>query len=113
MTLCAASLCPLGIFAQGKIRQVISIDKMFALADQNSKTMRPEMTGINEAREALKVARTALLPEIDASFSVSYLGDGYMVDRSFSSGMKAPVPHFGNNFALEVSQVMPAALFPA
>jgi outer membrane protein TolC len=34
------------------------------------------------------------------------LGDGYITDRDFSNGMNAPIPHFGNNFALEVSQVI-------
>jgi outer membrane protein TolC len=101
-----AALCPLGAFAQEKVRQVISIDEMFSLADQNSKSLRPDVTGINEAREAVKVAQNARLPDIDASLSFSYLGDGYLLDRDFSNGMNAPIPHFGNNFALEVSQVI-------
>ncbi|MDR3328197.1 MAG: TolC family protein [Prevotellaceae bacterium] len=106
VTLLYALLCPLGILAQEKVRQVISINEMFVLADQNSKSLRPDATGINEAREAVKVAQNARLPEIDASLSFSYLADGYLLDRDFSNGMKAPIPHFGNNFALEVSQVI-------
>jgi outer membrane protein TolC len=105
MLLCA-TLCPVGAFAQEKVRQVISINEIFELADQNSKSLRPDVTGINEAREAVKVAQNARLPEIDASLSFSYLGDGYISDRNFSNGMNAPIPHFGNNFALEVSQVI-------
>jgi outer membrane protein TolC len=79
---------------------------MFTLADQNSKSLRPNITGISEAREAVNVAKNARLPEIDASLSFSYLGDGYLLDRDFSNGMTAPIPHFGNNFSLEVSQVI-------
>jgi outer membrane protein TolC len=101
-----AALCPVGAFAQEKVRQVISIYEVFELADQNSKSLRPDVSGISEAHEAVKVAQNAGLPEIDASLSFSYLGDGYITDRDFSNGMTAPIPHFGNNFALEVSQVI-------
>lgn len=105
MSLCTA-LCSMGAYAQETVRQVLSIDEMFALADQNSKSLRHHSTGINEAHEAVNVAKNARLPNIDASLSFSYLGDGYLTDRDFSNGMNAPIPHYGNNFALEVSQVI-------
>lgn len=101
-----ASLCPLGTCAQEIQRQVISIDEMFARADRHSKTLRPAFTALSEANEAVKVARSARLPEIGASLSFSYLGDGCLIDRDFSHGVNAPMPHFGNNFSLEVSQVL-------
>ncbi|MDR0828485.1 MAG: TolC family protein [Prevotellaceae bacterium] len=101
MLLCAA-LWNTGAYAQ----KIITIDEMFALADQNSKSLRHYSTGINEAHEAINVAKNARLPEIDLSLSVSFLGDGYLFDRNFTNGITAPIPHFGNNFALEVSQVI-------
>lgn len=101
-----ASLCPMGTYAQEGTRQVLSIDEMFSLADRNSKTLRPHVSGVNEAVEGIRVARTARLPEIDVSLSFSYLGNGSMIDRDFSKAIKAPMPHFGNNFALEASQVV-------
>ena len=105
MSLCA-SLCPMGSHAQNVARRVVSIDEMFSLADQNSKSLRPFATGMAEAREGVRVARNARLPEIDASLSFSYLGDGRMMDRDFSDGFNAPMPHFGNNFAIEATQAV-------
>ena len=105
MALCA-SLCSMGVYAQQAVRQVISIDEMFSLADRNSKSLRPAATGISEAGQAVKVAKAARLPEIDASLSFSYLGDGCMIDRNFSGGFNAPMPHYGNNFAIEASQAI-------
>lgn len=99
-------LCSMGTYAQEEVRQVISIDEMFSLADQNSKSLRPYATGIDEAREGVRVAKNARLPEIDASLSFSYLGDGRMMDRDFSNGFNAPMPHYGNNFAIEASQAI-------
>lgn len=105
MALCTP-LCSMGTYAQEEVRQVISIDEMFSLADQNSKSLRPYATRIDEAREGVRVARNARLPEIDASLSFSYLGDGRMMDRDFSNGFNAPMPHYGNNFAIEASQAI-------
>ncbi|GHV52599.1 hypothetical protein FACS1894181_15810 [Bacteroidia bacterium] len=105
MLLCVA-LCPAGAYAQEPVRQALSIEEMFALADQNSKSLRPGATAISEAREAVHVAGNARLPEIGASLSLQYLGDGYLLDRDFSHGMNVPIPHFGNNFSLEATQVV-------
>ena len=105
MAFCA-SLCPLGSYAQNGVRRVISMDEMFELADQNSKSLRPFVTGIAEAKEGVKVAKNAKLPEIEASLSFSYLGNGRMMDRDFSNGFKAPIPHYGNYLAIEATQVV-------
>lgn len=105
MALCA-SLCSTGVYAQERTGKVMTIEEMFSLADQNSKSLRPAATGISEAQEAVKVAKNARLPEIEASLSFSYLGDGRMTDRDFSNGFNAPMPHFGNNFAIEATQAV-------
>lgn len=101
-----ASLCPPGTYARETARRVLTIKEMFMLADQNSKSLKPSATRVEEAREGVKVAKNARLPEIDASLSFSYLGDGRMTDRNFSNGFKAPMPHFGNNFAVEATQAV-------
>ncbi|MDR0789952.1 MAG: TolC family protein [Bacteroidales bacterium] len=106
IVLLCTTLYPKGADAQEKVRQVLSIDEMFALADKNSKTLRASTSGINEAHEAVNVAKTMLLPEVDVALSVSYLGDGFLFDRDFSNATKAPIPHLGNSFSVAVSQVI-------
>jgi putative outer membrane efflux protein len=101
-----ASLCPLSVYAQEAARQTMSIEEMFSLADQNSKSLRPCATGISEAHEGVRVAKNARLPEIEASLSFSYLGDALLTDRNFSNGSNASMPHYGNNFAIEATQVV-------
>src|SRR5574344_2882759 len=46
------------------------------------------------------------MPKIDLSLSLAYNGNGVVVDRDFSNPILAAIPPFGNNFALEVSQVI-------
>lgn len=103
---CCVPLCSVGVHAQEVSGRVISIEEMFSLADQNSKSLRPSATAVNEAREEVKVAKNARLPEIEASLSFSYLGDACLIDRDLSGGMNAPMPHFGNNFAIEATQAI-------
>lgn len=98
--------CPLVLRAQNVQRYKLDIGKMFELADSNSRSIRTFSLAAEEAGQAVKVAKNAALPTVDVSLSVSYLGDGWMADRDFSHGMNAPMPHFGNNFVLEASQVV-------
>lgn len=85
---------------------VLGIEQMFELADRNSRSIRTFDLAEQEAAQAVKVAKNALLPSIDVSLSASYLGDARLTDRDFSNGENAPMPHFGNNFAVEASQVL-------
>lgn len=105
MPLCAV-LCSQGLFAQTLDRRVLGIDEMFRLADENSQSIQTYKTGKEAADEALKAAKSQRLPDIGASLSFSYLGDGYIWDRDFKNGQNIPMPHFGNNFALEAQQVI-------
>lgn len=92
--------------AQEKTEKVLTIDELFYLAAENSKQLRLSRTGISAAKRATDVMKNARLPSIDMSISFSYLGDGTIMDRDFTNVSSAAMPHFGNNFALEASQVV-------
>jgi len=92
--------------AQNSQIRKISIEEMFELAETNSRSIRTFDIVEKESEQAVKIAKNAMLPSIDVSLSASYLGDGWIADRDFSNGANAPMPHFGNNFALEASQVV-------
>lgn len=85
---------------------LMTIEQLFELADKNSKDIQLHSLMINEADQAVKVAKNKLLPTIDAKAELSYIGDGVMTDRDFSNGIHADMPHFGNSFVLKASQVV-------
>lgn len=93
-------------FLPAQTTRTMSIEEMFRLADENSRSIRTFGIAEEEAAQAVKVAKNALLPSIDLSLSASYQGDAWLSDRNFSNGENAPMPHFGNNFAIEASQVL-------
>lgn len=87
-------------------QRVLTLDEIFALADQNSKTIQSGRIALAEAEESIREARTGRLPDVDLSVSASYLGNGTLTDRDFSNAMSVPMPHFGNNFAVEAAQLI-------
>ena len=66
--------------------------------------LRPTFSAEDEARHEVSVARSNRLPDINATLSVSYIGDGFTVDRGFSDYQRAPIPHLGNGFAIDITQ---------
>lgn len=85
---------------------MLGVEELFHLADAHSKSLKVHNLAVDEAVQAIKVAKNDRLPSIEAGLSFSYIGDGWMSDRDFSNGMKADMPHFGNNFAFKATQAV-------
>lgn len=103
MVLCV-SLCAAGSYAQEQ--KALTLEQIFALADENSKVLKIEDAAVSVAQQGVKVARNGYLPDIDISLSGSYLGNGCLTDRDFSNGQNIKMPHWGNNFAVQASQLI-------
>lgn len=100
---CVVQLWVCGAYAQ---ERVLGIDELFRLCDDNSCSVEAARAALDEAAEGVEVAKSARMPSVEAALSVSFLGNGYVVDRNFSDVVKADMPHFGNNFSLKASQVI-------
>ena len=85
-------------------QSVISLEEIFESAETNSTRLRPSFTAQTEAEREISVARAGRLPDINASLSLSYIGDGFTTKRNFSDYQKAPIPHFGNALTLNITQ---------
>ena len=99
--LCAALLSG-GVRSYGQ--SVITLEEIFESAETHSVQLRPSLTAITEADQEIKTAQTAKLPDINASLSLSYLGDGFITKRNFTGYEKAPIPHLGTGLSVTVSQ---------
>lgn len=89
---------------QARAGLTVSIEDLFALAETNSVQLRPSFAAEQEADRRIAVARSGRLPDINASLSLSFIGDGFTTRRDFSDRMKAPIPHLGNGLGIDVSQ---------
>ncbi len=84
----------------------LTINEMFNLADQNSISIRLRDLAISEAEQGIAVAKNDLLPSLKAHAEVKYIGNGIMTERNFSGAEHASLPHLGNSFIVEASQVI-------
>ena len=91
-----------GVCAYGQ--SVITLEEIFETAEANSAQLRPSISAQIEAEREISVARSGRLPDINASLSLSYIGDGFTTKRNFSDYQKAPIPHFGNGLAVNITQ---------
>lgn len=96
----------IGFWSASAQPRVLGVEELFHLADAHSKSLKVHNLAVDEAVQAIKVAKNDRLPSIEAGLSFSYIGDGWMSDRDFSNGMKADMPHFGNNFAFKATQAV-------
>ncbi|MBE6287018.1 MAG: TolC family protein [Mediterranea massiliensis] len=106
VALLTVMLCANFVPAQTQKRIMLSLEDMYSMADKNSQSIKTYRIGKESAHEALKAAKSQRLPDIEASLSVSYLGNGWLGDRDFGNGKNIDMPHVGNNFAIEASQVI-------
>ena len=86
--------------------RVMGLEEIFSLADSCSLTIKSALQEAKSADANIQVAKNGLLPDINFSASATYNGNAWMSDRDFSNGQSLPSPHFGNNFALEVRQIV-------
>ena len=85
-------------------QSVITLEQIFESAEANSTQLRPSISAISEAEHEIDVAKAGRLPEINASLSLSYIGDGFITKRNFSDYQKAPIPHLGTGLSIGVEQ---------
>jgi len=83
---------------------VVTLDSLFRIAEANSVQLRPSFAAEREAELGIAQARTHRLPDISTSLALSYIGDGFTTKRDFTDYQKAPIPHFGNTFTVNIEQ---------
>ncbi len=102
--LLAASLLSFGVCASAGDGRVMTLEQLFEYAETNSAMLRPALSAEQEAKREIDVAKANRLPDINATLSLGYNGDGFTVDRNFSDYQKAPTPHFGNALTVGINQ---------
>ena len=92
--------------AKAQTERRMTVDELFQLVESNSKTLRQEKISVEFAKKGIEAARSARLPELTASASVSLNGDVVMMDRDFTNVQGFTAPRWGNSLAVEAQQVV-------
>ncbi|MCR4701700.1 MAG: TolC family protein [Bacteroidaceae bacterium] len=100
-----ATLRCMGMFAQSQAL-TNGMNALFRTADEHNTSINSYRTALQKADADVLSAKAQRLPDVNASLSFSYIGDGQLWSRKFGEYTKADMPHFGNNFSLEAQQVV-------
>lgn len=100
------ALCCNCAFAQQAHYRKLNIEEMFELADSNNTSIKLHEIAKQEAEERVRIAKNAYLPSIETSLSLSYNGDGVILNRNFNNSFMVEIPDFGNNFSIEARQII-------
>ena len=87
-------------------KENMTISQLFQKVEDNSKSLRTSLSGVEAAHLGIESAKSKKLPDLDASLSFSYIGNALITDRDFSNVQGLKSPHFGNNFAFQAQQVV-------
>ena len=87
-------------------QQTLTIDQLFKSIEDNNAALRAQKSGVESADLGIESAKSKRLPDVDASLSVSYIGNVLLTDRDFTDVHGIHSPHFGNNFSLQAQQVV-------
>lgn len=94
------------VVAQEQKMLSVQLSDLFRLADENNRSLKLSVYQEQLAAEAVQQEKNKLLPSVEASLVFSYNGDGWLTDRNFKHGIRAPIPDFGYNFAVEAKQII-------
>ena len=93
-------------FLPASKKENMTISQLFQKVEDNSKSLRTSLSGVEAAHLGIESAKSKKLPDLDASLSFSYIGNALITDRNFSNVHGLKSPHFGNNFAFQAQQVV-------
>ncbi|MCD8235838.1 MAG: TolC family protein [Prevotellaceae bacterium] len=123
IALMVGEACLVPIYAQDRNVQTMTLSALYNLADQQSRKVRISEVALQAADEGVAAAKSALLPRVDLSLQGSYTGNAFMLSRGFSlngttdyivpgvgavpvANGKQDMPHWGNSFTAQVSQIV-------
>lgn len=89
-----------------QVAKKFTLSEVCELAIANSKQLKMATVGVEMSQTATQLARTALTPTLNVSVSGTYIGNGFITNRDFSNHQSVKMPHLGNSFGIEASQVI-------
>ncbi|MCG2793667.1 MAG: TolC family protein [Weeksellaceae bacterium] len=94
------------INAQYVSQKKISVQELFDLTRQNHPNLMVSKADIAIAKQGIEVAKDAMLPNITTGLQGYYIGDPLIIDKDFSNSTKVDIPHFGNTFSADASELI-------
>lgn len=95
-----------GLIAQESTTQSLTLNQAIELALQNHQQLKVSLANLELNKQQLTVAKMQQLPTVSLSANAFYLSDAKLLDPDFNKVTSVEMPHFGNNYALQATQLL-------
>ncbi|MCC9043674.1 TolC family protein [Myroides sp. M-43] len=86
--------------------QTLSIEQAVNLAMQNHQQLKVTSLNKNISQGQTQLLKQQRLPNLVFTANASYIGDALILDPDFSKVMTKDMPHFGNSYAIQASELL-------
>ena len=90
----------------GQTQKELNISQAINLALENHQQLKISSVSKEIAEQQTKVAKLQQLPNATASATAGYIGDVLILDKDFTKVTTKDMPHFGNSYAVQASQLL-------
>lgn len=84
----------------------LSLDQAIEMGLQNHQQLKISQARLHVSEDQVRVAKSQQLPTVTFSANAFYLGDALILDNDWSKVQTVDMPHFGNTFSLQASQLL-------
>ncbi len=99
-------IIPIIGFSQELVPYKLSLEEAIELGLQNHQQLKISRANVEVSEQQVKVSKTQQLPTVAFSANAFYLGDAMILDTDWSKLQTVDMPHFGNTFGLQASQLL-------
>ena len=100
------SFFPLAMFSQELSPYQLSLEKAIELGLQNHQQLKIAERQVQAGEQQVTVAKMQHLPTATFSANAFYLGDALILDTDWSKLQTVEMPHFGNTYGIQASQLL-------
>ncbi|MDR2037021.1 MAG: TolC family protein [Bacteroidales bacterium] len=93
-------------FSQGLTPYKISLGEAVEMGLQNHQQLKIAKVNVETSEQQVKVSKSQQLPTVTFSANAFYLGDALLLNPDWSKLQTVSMPHFGNSFAVQASQLL-------
>lgn len=90
----------------GQAQKELNISQAINLALENHQQLKISSVSKEIAEQQTRVAKLQQLPNAAASATAGYIGDVLILDKDFTKVTTKDMPHFGNSYAVQASQLL-------
>ena len=99
-----------GLCARGYSQELtpfrLSLDQAIEMGLQNHQQLKISEARLQTSEDQVRASKTQQLPSLAFSANAFYLGDAVILDKDWSKVQTVDMPHFGNTFGLQASQLL-------